>query len=67
MKPYNAKPYNKQVTFHIPRDVPDCDLAIAACGGDELDTVRKRMGLSDPVPESLNQIIEKVQRKGTRR
>jgi hypothetical protein len=63
MKPYNGKPYNKQIAFHIPRDVPDCDLAIAACGGDELETVRKRMGISEPSPETLNQIIKKIERK----
>lgn len=63
MKPYNDKPFVKQITFHIPRDVPDCDLAIAACGGDELEAVRRRMGLNDPSPESLNQIIGKIERK----
>ncbi len=63
MKPYNGKPFVKQISFHIPRDVPDCDLAIAACGGDELEAVRKRMGLSDPTPETLGQIIKKIERK----
>ncbi|MBS1989490.1 MAG: hypothetical protein JSS83_03175 [Cyanobacteria bacterium SZAS LIN-3] len=64
MRPYNGKPFTKQITFQIPRDVPDCDLAIAACGGDELDSLRKRLGISDPTPETLNQIIKRIEVKG---
>ena len=63
MKPYNGKPYNKQMVFRIPRDVPDCDLAIAACGGDELDAVRRRMGIAEPPSETLDQAIVKIERK----
>lgn len=64
LRPYNHETVIKSLPIKIPRDVPDGNLLIGVSSGDELDSVRKRMGLVDPIPETLSQIIKRIQEAG---
>ncbi len=64
VKPYNQEPVIETLSFQIPRDTPDGNLVIGVAGGDQIDYVRHRMGLSDPEPESLKQIVDELRRQG---
>ncbi len=63
MKPFSGPNYAEKLTFTVPRDLPDGDMAIGICGGDELEILRKRMGVADPAPENLTQIIARLRKK----
>lgn len=63
LKPFGGERIVEKLNFTVPRDTPDTDLAIGVSGGDELDNIRKRLGLADPQPETLKQIIAKIIRK----
>lgn len=63
MKPFSGPNYAEKLTFTVPRDLPDGDMAIGICGGDELEMLRKRMGVADPAPENLTQIIARLRKK----
>ncbi len=63
MKPFNKPVYVETLSFAIPRDLPDGDIAIGISGGDEFDTVRKRLGIVDPQSETLKQAINRIMRK----
>ncbi len=63
MKPFSRPSYTEKMSFVIPRDLPDGDIAIGISGGDELRALRKRLGIVDPEPETINQIIERISRK----
>lgn len=64
LKPYNQEQKIETLSFQIPRDAPDGNLVIGVAGGDQIDYVRHRMGLSDPEPESLKQIVDEIRRQG---
>lgn len=64
VKPYNQEPKIDTLSFQIPRDAPDGNLVIGVAGGDQINYVRRRMGISDPEPESLKQIVEDLKKQG---
>ena len=64
VKPYNHEAKLETLSFQIPRDAPDGNLVIGVAGGDQIDYVRHRMGLSDPEPESLKQIVDELRKQG---
>lgn len=64
VKPYNQEPRTETLSFQIPRDAPDGNLVLGVAGGDQIDYVRHRIGLSDPEPESLKQIADEIRREG---
>jgi hypothetical protein len=63
MKPFNRPVYVEKLSFGIPRDLPDGDIAIGISGGDEFDALRKRLGIVDPPSETLKQAINRVSRR----
>ncbi len=63
MKPFNRPVYVEKLSFGIPRDLPDGDIAIGISGGDEFDALRKRLGIVDPPSETLKQAISRVTRR----
>ncbi|MBP9094083.1 hypothetical protein KBI23_23905, partial [bacterium] len=63
MKPFNRPLYVEKLSFAIPRDLPDGDIAIGISGGDEFDALRKRLGIVDPQSETLKQAINRIVRK----
>ncbi|HNM52002.1 MAG TPA: hypothetical protein PKN86_19945, partial [Candidatus Obscuribacter sp.] len=63
LKPYDGPAVTEKVLFTLPRDLPDGDLAIGVCGGDELESMRKRMGVADPSPENFKQVLARLRRK----
>jgi len=60
LKPYDKERVVENISLQIPRDVPDGNLLLAVCGGDELNQVKKRIGLVDPVSENLKQVVTKI-------
>lgn len=64
LRPYNKEPVTKTLSLQVPRDVPDGNLLLGVSSGDDIDIVRKRMGLVDPVPDNLNQIVKKIRDAG---
>ena len=63
LRPFAQEPVVEKLAFAVPRDLPDGDLAIGVSGGDEFENIRKRMGIIDPQPETLKQIINRMTRK----
>lgn len=63
LKPFNGEAKVEKMVFTIPRDLPDGDVAIGICGGDEVEALRKRMGVADPQAENLGQIINRIKRR----
>lgn len=63
MKPFNRPLYVEKLSFAMPRDLPDGDIAIGISGGDEFDALRKRLGIVDPQSETLKQAISRIGRK----
>ncbi len=60
LKPYDKEQDVENISLQIPRDVPDGNLLIAVCGGAELNSVKKRLGLVDPSAETLKQVTAKI-------
>jgi sugar lactone lactonase YvrE len=65
LRPYNQKPVTKTLTLKVPRDVPDGNLLVGVSSGDDIDIVRRRMGLVDPTPENLDQVVKKIRDAGS--
>jgi len=63
MKPFSNPMYTETLNFLVPRELPDGDIAIGVSGGDELDNVRRRLGVVDPQSETLKQLIARIMRK----
>jgi hypothetical protein len=63
LKPYDGAAVVEKLSFTLPRDLPDGDIAIGVCGGDELEALRKRMGVADPSPENFSQVLARIKRK----
>lgn len=60
LKPYDREPQVERLSLKIPRDMPDGNLIVAVCGGDALNAVKKRLGLTDPTPETLKQVASRI-------
>ncbi|MGH9549614.1 MAG: hypothetical protein ACRD3W_09570, partial [Terriglobales bacterium] len=65
MRPYNREPITRTMPLTIPRDIPDGNMLIGVSSGDDIDAVRKRMGLVDPPPENLDQVAKKIREAGS--
>ncbi len=64
IRPYDKERVTKTIDLQIPRDVPDGNILLAVSSGDEVDMLRKRLGLVDPPPENLNQVLNKIRNRG---
>lgn len=64
LRPYNKPRVTRTLSLKVPRDVPDGPLLIGVAPGDQMNLVRRRMGLSDPEPESLPQVVERLRETG---
>ncbi|CAN5575829.1 hypothetical protein BH10CYA1_BH10CYA1_22010 [soil metagenome] len=64
IRPYDKERITKSIELPIPRDVPDGNIVLAVASGDEFELVRRRIGLIDPPPEDLNQILNKIRTRG---
>ncbi len=64
IRPYDKERITKSIELPIPRDVPDGNIVLAVASGDEFESVRRRIGLIDPPPEDLNQILNKIRTRG---
>jgi hypothetical protein len=64
IRPYDKERITKTIDLQIPRDVPDGNILLAVSSGDEVDMLRKRLGLVDPPPENLNQVLNKIRNRG---
>lgn len=64
IRPYDKERVTKTIDLQIPRDVPDGNVVLAVASGDEFESVRRRIGLIDPPPEDLNQILNKIRTRG---
>lgn len=65
LRPYNQQPITKTLSLQVPRNVPDGPILLGVSSGDDIDVVRKRMGLVDPTPENLGQIAKKIRDAGS--
>ncbi len=64
LRPYNQPRVTRELTLKIPRDVPDGNLLIGVGPGDQIDHLRKRMGILDPQPENLSQVANRIREQG---
>jgi hypothetical protein len=64
IRPYGKERVVKTIALPIPRDVPDGNIVVAVASGDEFENVRRRLGLIDPPPEDLNQVLDKIRNRG---
>ncbi len=54
LRPFKKEAIHRVLNVKIPRDAPDGQLLIGVTSGDDIDVVRRRMGLVDPPPENLD-------------
>jgi hypothetical protein len=64
LKPYNGKDQIETLSLRIPREMPDGNMLLGISSGDEMTSVKKRMGIVDPTPESLKQVCERIIARG---
>ncbi len=65
VKPFNEPEKVMQLSLPVPRDIPDGDLLVGVTSGDDLDVVRKRLGIVDPIPDTLSETITRINTKGS--
>jgi len=63
LRPYNKNAYIRKMTFTVPRDATDGDMVIGIGGGDQVAGMRKKMNLNDPPDESIDGVIERLNRR----
>ena len=63
LRPYNDKTYVRKMTFAVPRDATDGDMVVGIGGGDQVASMRKKLNLNDPPDESLDGIIDRLNRR----
>lgn len=64
LRPYNKPRVTRELAIKIPRDIPDGNLLLGVGPGDQIDQLRKRMGVVDPQPENLNQVANRIREQG---
>lgn len=64
LKPYNGADRLETLTVKVPRDMPDGNMLIGVSSGDEINAVKKRLGIVDPTPENLTQIGKRILDRG---
>ncbi len=60
LRPYNKPRETRELALKIPRDIPDGNLLLGVGPGDQIDQLRKRMGVIDPQPENLSQVANRI-------
>ncbi|HEY9677937.1 MAG TPA: hypothetical protein V6C76_08000 [Drouetiella sp.] len=63
IKPYNKERTVKTIEVTVPRDVPDGNIVLAVASGDEIETVRRRVGLVDPPTENMEHVLNKLRNR----
>ncbi len=64
LKPYNQKEQVQTISLKVPQNMPDGQMLLGVSSGDEINAVRKRLGIIDPTPESLQQVAERILSRG---
>lgn len=64
LRPYNKPRVTRELALKVPRDIPDGNLLIGVGPGDQIDQLRKRMGVVDPQPENLQQVVNRIREQG---
>ena len=64
LRPYNKPRVTRELSLKVPRDIPDGNLLLGVGPGDQIDQLRKRMGVLDPQPENLNQVAARIREQG---
>lgn len=64
LRPYNKPREIRELTLKVPRDIPDGNLLLGVGPGDQIDLLRKRMGVTDPQPENLRQVANRLREQG---
>ncbi|MBC7997906.1 MAG: hypothetical protein IAF58_08180, partial [Leptolyngbya sp.] len=64
LRPYNKARVEQLMKIKVPRDIPDGNLLIGVGAGDQIDQLRRRMGVSDPSPENLSQVAKRIREQG---
>lgn len=64
LRPYNKPRVTRELALKVPRDIPDGNLLIGVGPGDQIDQLRKRMGVFDPQPENLSQVANRIREQG---
>lgn len=65
IRPYNRDTVVRTISIQVPRDVPDGNILLGVASGDDIDVVRKRIGLIDPPPQTLDQVAKKIRDAGS--
>ncbi len=64
IKPYNGNPRLETMTLMVPLDMPDGQMIIGCASGDDIASVRKRLGIVDPTLDTLKQIRQRILDRG---
>ncbi len=64
LRPYNKPRVTRELALKVPRDIADGNLLIGVGPGDQIDQLRKRMGVLDPQPENLSQVANRIREQG---
>lgn len=64
LRPYNKPRVTRELALKVPRDIPDGNLLLGVGPGDQIDQLRKRMGIVDPLPENLQQVANRIREQG---
>lgn len=64
LRPYNKPRVTRELSLKVPRDIPDGNLLLGVGPGDQIDQLRKRMGIVDPQPENLQQVANRIREQG---
>jgi hypothetical protein len=64
LRPYNQPRVTRELALKVPRDIPDGNLLLGVGPGDQIDVLRKRMGVLDPQPENLSQVANRIREQG---
>ncbi len=62
--PYSGGKRVETVSFSVPRDMPDGDMLVAVTSGDETESVKKRLGIRRPAPQSLKELAARIVERG---
>lgn len=64
LRPYNKPRVTRELALKVPRDIADGNLLLGVGPGDQIDQLRKRMGVIDPQPENLSQVANRIREQG---
>ncbi len=64
LKPYNGQSVVQTVELKLPDNLPDGSCLLGVVGGNELTSMKKKMGTANPSPESLEDIANQINENG---